>query len=228
MKKLILGISVFALVLSALVSYSTSARADDNRNNDRPENRHEDRNNRGIFDGDNQLSKSKCENPSRNPVINVTQKVQNDVDSGDNGYWAFDYYTKHITVWSTSVANTYCAIVTYNGNFYAVPGQVGPGASGELINTPTNTPVNGDMSGGYRAVITGTLLSSPLWSASGNVGTTNYKCDIGNNCPGRFSWLGQYFNSSPGFAYSWWGWQYKGGSHGTWINSIDVDSGNIL
>jgi len=29
-------------------------------------------------------------------------------------------------VWSTG-GNTYCAIVKYDGEFYAVPGQVGPG-----------------------------------------------------------------------------------------------------
>lgn len=231
MRKIILGISVFALVLSALIFYSTSARADDNRNNDRPEVRHEDNdNNGGNFNPDKQLSKSSCGDNLGNPVINVTQKVQNDVDSGEAGnYWAFDYYNRRITAWSTGV-NKYCAIVTYDGKFYAVPGQVGPGNNplGALINTPTNAPVNGDMSGGRRAIITGTLLTTPAWPTNGNVGTTNYQCDLSGTCLGVISWPGQYFNSGYNYNDAWWGWQYKGGSHGTWINSVDGNSGNIL
>lgn len=233
-KKLIIGISLFSIALLAFTFYSGSARADDERGNDRRENRHEDNNNNGRnFNPDKQLSKSACGNNLGNPVINVTQKVQNDVDSGFAGNWAFDYYTRHITVWSTGIADAYCAIVTYDGNFYAVPGQVGPGnnPAGALINTPTNAPVNGNMSGGYRATITGPLLAVPLWSTNGNIGTTNYQCDLSGTCPGRISWTGQYFVSGNTFTYGWWGWQYKGGSHGTWTNAIDVlqpASGNIL
>lgn len=225
MKKLILGISLFSLVLLALVFYSSRAFADDESN----QSRGDDDNNSSNFNPEKQLSKSACGDKLGDPVINVKQKVQNDVDSGLGGYWAFDYYNRRIKVWSTG-ENKYCAIVTYDGKFYAVPGQVGPGniPSGALINTPTNAPVNGDMNGGYRATITGTLLSSPTWSTNGNVGTTNYQCDINANCPGRVSWTDQYFNPGYGFDQPWWGWKYNGGSHGTWVNSIDGNSGNIL
>lgn len=227
MKKIILGISLFSLVLLAFGFFLTSARADDKPNQGRD---NEDNHNSGNFNPDKQLSKSACGEDLKDPIINVTQKVQNDVDSGIGGYWAFDYYTRHIKVWKTSSeeGNTYCGIVVYDGKFYAVPGQVGPGGSAALINTSTNAPVNGDMSGGYRATITGNLLSSPTWSTNGNVGTTNYQCNLGAVCPGRISWLDQYFNPGYGFAYSWWGWKYNGGSHGTWINSQDGNSGNIL
>ena len=227
MRKIILGISVLSLVILAFGFYLTSARADDKPNQGRD---NEDNHNSGNFNPDKQLSKSACGEDLKDPIINVTQKVQNDVDSGIGGYWAFDYYTRHIKVWKTpsEADNTYCGIVVYGGKFYAVPGQVGPGDSAALINTSTNAPVNGDMSGGYRATITGNLLSSPTWSTNGNVGTTNYQCNIGAVCPGRISWLDQYFSPSYGFAYSWWGWKYNGGSHGTWINSQDGNSGNIL
>lgn len=225
MKKIILGISLFSLVLLAFGFFLTSARADDKPDN---RDRGNDNHNSGNFNPDKQLSKSACGDNLKDPVINVTQKVQNDVDSGEGGYWAFDYYKRHIKVWPTGNGK-YCVIITYDGKFYAVPGQVGPGnVSGALINTATNAPVNGDMSGGYRAEITGTLLSTTVWSTNGNVGTTNYQCNIAAVCPGRISWLDQYFNPGYGFAYSWWGWKYDGGSHGTWINSQDGNSGNIL
>lgn len=228
-KKILVGIAFFSLVLLAFASYSTSARADD-RNNDRPENRHEDNNHNGRnFNPDKQLSKSACGNNLKDTVINITQKVQNDADSGVAGnYWAFDYYKRHIKVWQTG-ENAYCATVVYDGKFYAVPGQIGPGniPSGALINTPTNEPVNGDMNGGYRATFNGTLTPGS-WPTNGSVGTTNYQCDIFANCPGRVDWVAKYFPGYTSFAQPWWGWRYDGGSHGTWINSSDGNSGNIL
>jgi hypothetical protein len=133
-------------------------------------------------------------------------------------------------VWPTSTNNTYCAIVTYNGNFYTIPGQVGPGniPVGALINSPTDQPISGIMSGGRRATIVGTLLASSVWATHGSVGTTNYKCTITGNCQGTISWPGQYFNTGYSYIDNWWGWKYFTGSYGTWINAISGNSGNIL
>ena len=228
MKKIILGISIFSLLLFALATYSNSARADNRSDSEKHETNHN--NNHGVFDPGKNLVKSACGDNLGKPVVDVKQKVQNDADSGQAGdYWAFDYYNRQITVWSTG-ASTYCAIVTYSGNFYAIPGQVGPGdtGSGALINTPTDQPVNGPFSGGRRATITGTLLATPLWPTSGSVGTTNYQCDINANCPGFVSWPDQYFSAGYTYSDDWWGWKYDGGSHGTWINAISGNSGNIL
>ncbi|MGE5041269.1 MAG: hypothetical protein ACM3IJ_00005, partial [Candidatus Levyibacteriota bacterium] len=232
MKKLFLVVFLFVFMVIALV-VSSNASADDKPS-------HRDNNdNRGnsSLNADSELTKSACGKRLGNPVIDVTQKVQNDADSGQAGnYWAFDYYIRHIKVWQTATGteespNTYCAIVKYDGRFYAIPGQAGPGStslSGPLINTNTNEPVNGDMSGGRRATITGTLKSSPAWTMNGNVGTTNYQCDISGNCPGVISWPGQYFDAGYSYNDDWWGWIYKAGSHGTWINAISGNSGNIL
>lgn len=232
MKKLILGISVFTLVLSALVFYSASARADDNRNNDKPEVRHEDNNNNGgNFNADKELTRAKC-NASGDPVINVTQKVQNDVDSGvgpntyfpgEANYWNVESYTRHIKVWSVGV-NTWCATVAYDGgHFNAFYKQTGPGGTGLI-----GSDVDGEMHGGYRStVFTGALV--PTWPTSGNVGTYNYDCDLHGVCgPGRVNWIAKYFPTNTDFDLAWWGWIYKAGSHGTWINSVDGNSGNIL
>ncbi len=138
---------------------------------------------------------------------------------------------------ATKSINNYCAIVTYDGNFYAVPGQRGPGGTSDLIDTPTNAPVNGDMSGGRRAIITGTLLSTPVagWPNFGTVTpVSNYKCDISGNCPGynalfpAGNWAEKYFDTGFTNVDQWWGWKYDGGSHGTWINASTGNSGNIL
>lgn len=188
--------------------------------------------NASVYNPGNELSTSKCTNTvTGRPVINVTQKVQNDPDSSLTGYWAFDYFTRHITVYKTTAADTYCAIVTYDGNFYAVPGQLGPESSvgGDIINTAANEPVNGPFSGGERATITSaTLLTTPTWPTNGNVGTTNYKGDIAGDKPGDVIWQDQYFTSGYASNDDWWGWKYNGGSHGTWINAVTGNSGNIL
>ena len=42
-----------------------------------------------------------------------------------------------------------------------------------------------------------------------------------------WNWVGQYFESGYNFTYEWWGWIYHAGKHGTWVNSIDGNSGDI-
>lgn len=226
--RLIIGISLFFLVLLALVSFS-HVFADDKHGNDRDDRNNSSKNN---FNAERELTRSKC-NASGNPVIDVTQKVKNDVDSGfganayfpgEANYWNVESYTRHIKVWSTG-DTTWCATVTYDdGHFNAFYHQTGPAGTGLI-----GSDVNGEMQGGYRATFTGTLAST--WPTHGNVGTFNYNCDLHATCPGHVDWVAKYFPGYVSFDQPWWGWIYKAGSHGTWINAIDVlpvNSGNIL
>jgi hypothetical protein len=178
--------------------------------------------------GKGQLNRNACGTVGK-VVIDVNQKVLNDADQGSAGNaWAFDTYNKHIQVWPTS-ANTWCAVVTWNGGkFAAIPGATSPGGT----NIITGAKVKGEFSGGYRATFTGTLLATPLWRTHGNVGTFNYACDISFVCPGYVDWLAQYFNAEADstFTYAWWGWSYQASDHhGSWITSSDVvTSGDIF
>ncbi|EKE13688.1 MAG: hypothetical protein ACD_12C00868G0004 [uncultured bacterium] len=230
MKK-ITGILFFVLVLFTTFFYSTIAIADDKPDQER---RNDDRHNGSNFNSEKQLSKSACGERLGNPVIDVTQKVKNDVDSGfgtsayfpgEANYWNVESYIRHIKVWSTG-EETWCATVAYDGGrFNAFYKQTGPGGTGLI-----GPDVNGEMRGGYRATFSGTLTPGS-WSTHGNVGTFDYDCDLHANCPGRVNWVTQYFPSYSAFDQPWWGWIYKAGSHGTWINAIDVlpaVSGNIL
>lgn len=163
-----------------------------------------------------------------NPVINVEEKVKNDVDSGFAGNWAIDNYTRHIKVWETESGNPnqWCATVKYEGKFDAAAGQTGPGGTGVI-----GEGVNGEMKGGYRATFNGDLKAVALWPTHGNVGTVDYGCDITGAACSYVSWTEQYFDDITDFAQPWWGWIYKAGKHGAWLNQIDVlpaDSGNIL
>ncbi len=172
-----------------------------------------------------QLTKKQC-NAEGKPVINIEEKVKNDVDSGFAGNWAIDNYTRHIKVWSTG-ENTWCATVKYEGKANAVAGQTGPGGTGTI-----GSNVKAEMEGGYRATFTGSLKGSPLWPTHGNVGTVDYGCNIsgGSSCT-YVNWTGQYFDGVGLFDQPWWGWIYRAGHHGTWVNAIGVpaaSSGNIL
>ncbi len=178
----------------------------------------------GNIRGTNSLGKKLCD-ATGSPVINVTQKITNDADSGQAGnYWAFDTITRQIKVYKQTDA-TFCAIVDYQGRFDSQAGQTSPGATGTLTGVE-----DGTFKGGYRATITGTLKANPSWQTKGSVGTTNYQCDLSGNCPGAVSWVNVYFTngpSDPGFDYQWWGWQYQYQNH-TWINSSDGNSGDII
>ena len=156
-------------------------------------------------------------------VINVTQKVENDVDSGVAGNnWAYDQANRQIQVWQTGL-NTFCAVVRYEGSFLTIAGA-SPG------NTDTDgiaAGITGTFHGGYVANITGTLIPDPSYRTRGNIGTFNYDCNTAGVCPGYFNWVATYFAPSYVFDYVSWGWTYHGGKNGTWVNSSDGNFGDI-
>jgi len=154
-------------------------------------------------------------------VINVTQKVVNDADSGFGGAWAFDSYNRQIQVWQTA-PGMFCGIVNYAGQFVTLAGT-SPSGIGAVTGG-----VKGTMHGGYRTTqFIGALNVAPTWLTQGSIGTFDYDCDLSFNCPGAVSWVGTYFSSTSGFDLAWWGWEYRAGSHGTWVNDIGGSSGDI-
>jgi len=167
-----------------------------------------------------QLNAAQC--GSGRMVINVTEKVVNDIDSGVGGNnWAFDDYIRQIQVRETG-SGTYCAVVRYHGSFTTIAG-FSPQNTGTVA-----AGITGTFEGGFRATITGTLLSSPGWSTHGFVGTFDYACDATTSvCPGYVSWLGQYFSAVGGFDQPWWGWIYRTECNGTWVNASDGNLGDI-
>lgn len=181
-----------------------------------------------VPDWGQQLSAASCVGKVGSPVINVTEKVINDVDSGVAGNnWAFDNYNRHIQVWrtGTKTSDTFCALVTYEGTASAVEGQIGPGGTGLI-----GPDVSAEMKGGYRSTIfTGSLLSPALWPTRGSVGVVDYECTAidGTGC-NPVSWVDKYFSTTSGFDLEWWGWFYYGGTHGNWLNSSQGTFGNIL
>ena len=75
-----------------------------------------------------QLNASQCSGGTL--VVNVTQQVLNDIDSGYFGYWAQDNYTRQIQIWQLT-ENTFCVLARYEGGFVTNPDDAARLASPE-------------------------------------------------------------------------------------------------
>lgn len=153
------------------------------------------------------------------PVINVVEFVRNDIDSGFNGNWAMDNYTRHIQVYANG-DGTFCASVNYQGTFTTIEG-LSPGAG-----LPLQSGITGRMQGGYVGIVTGTLRNEPAWPTQGVVGSFDYGCNASGSTCQYVSWISQYFDGAS-FNYIVWEWIYRGGKNGTWINADSGSPGDI-
>lgn len=182
-----------------------------------------------------------------NLLINITEKVINDADSGQAGnYWGLDAFTRTIMVWNLG-SDSYCAVVKYTGTFAAQAGQQSPGTTSTSGGILTGDEV-GTMKGGYVAQFTAPLdITDPAnWPLVGKVNQGNavdYACVISSdgsaNCPGSIDWTTKYFdNAASTFNENPWGWTYigkdssaapdAGTPDGVWHNFSTGNSGDIL
>jgi hypothetical protein len=173
------------------------------------------------FQSNNEVAKKMCDTVGA-PVINITQKILNTVDSGEGGNnWAFDDLNRQIKVYKQS-NNSYCVLMDNEGKFDSQAGQQSPGNTNLLTGKE-----DGTFKGGYRATIVGSPKENPELSTKGSIGTVDYDCDLSGNCPGYFNWADKYFSPGYIFSYEWWGWKYKYKNY-SWINSSDGNSGDII
>lgn len=161
------------------------------------------------------------------PLVSVTQEVENDIDHGTNGYWAYLDYRRTIQVWEAD--DGFRAIVTYKGQFDGVEGALSY-VDGETLTGEED----GTIHGGYAAAIEGSLLANPEWPTRGFVGTTDYEGVIdddeapyGKENFDPVAWQAQYFDVES-FDLPWWGWIYRGGDCGTLVAAIDGRCGDIV
>jgi hypothetical protein len=163
-----------------------------------------------------QISAAKCDPSSGKLVLNVVYQVSNDVDSGFHGNWAMDSYMKHVQAWDMG-NGTFCLDVKYTGSFVTI------GGLSPQEGNPLAAGVTGTMDGGYTATLTGVSGFNPSnLRTKGNIGSKDYECPNTatdpSQCPGYYSFLSTYFTGGT-FSYSFWGWTYRAGSNGTWVNA---------
>jgi hypothetical protein len=161
-------------------------------------------------------------------VLDITQKVTNDEDSGNVGYWALDDYNKHVKVWQIP-DGTFYAVVGYTGKWQTFAGALSPGAG---------VAQSKDAFGTYQGGYTATFSATSVIPTFGNVGTFDYggtKADIllGTYGAGQtgptpsFSWLNTYFPGNTAFSYIDWGWTYHYRSQ-AWYNYAPGTTGDIV
>ncbi|HEX8731415.1 MAG TPA: hypothetical protein VF725_05085 [Ktedonobacterales bacterium] len=151
-----------------------------------------------------QLNAAQCDGGVA--VVDVTYKVLNDPDSSITGQnWAMDNFNKHVQVWQTG-ANSFCAIVTYNGDFTTL-------ASNSPQDTDPSIPagITGTSHGGYYALFNGTLNPSPAEPTTGNLGVVDLNS-------ASLDWSQVYFGTD-NLNLVWWGWIYRTPHNGTWVNA---------
>ena len=177
--------------------------------------------------------------PPGEPVINVTRKITNSLDSGfgENIYgtvwWAYTDFNQHIKVVETA-SGEFCATVTYKGKVESVGGD-GPGCNTDENDdcgdqTGLAAGVTGTFQGGFTRELTGTF--DPRTDTNGNLGTLDANCSAETGtCDFSASreWIYDYFPDGVWGSYLWWGWVYHAGKNGSWVNAQDPpgSEGNI-
>jgi hypothetical protein len=178
-----------------------------------------------------ELTKSACDGQG-SPVINVERKIINGLDSGETrNWWARDTFKQKIQVWETN-SGSFCAALTYRGDFDAFAGRTSPGGGGTLSGDE-----EGPFQGGVRLTIDGTF--NPVDTQTrGSLGTVDQGCieDDGDGDPAEdedcdFSsttgWIDDYFDNADE-SFDWFGFIYHGGNCGTWVNVSGDNCGDIL
>jgi hypothetical protein len=156
-------------------------------------------------------------------LVDVHYTLLNDYDSGFGGNaWANDTIDRHLRVYRLG-DGTFCANVQDHGTFVTFAGTSPSGAS----TVPAG--VKGSIEGGYNTTFfNGTF--APTYPTHGDLGTFDLECDMAFNCNGTHPSYLSYFGSTSGAGLDQWGWIYRAGKHGTWLNQDDVaaaDSGDI-
>lgn len=151
-------------------------------------------------------------------VLNVSYRVQNDVDTGVKGNnWAFDTYTRNVRVWRKSPGR-YCSASTYRGEFSTIAGW-SPGGK-----TQIPAGIRGTFRGSSVTAFRGTFAPRGE-QVRGALGLKDFACssaDRKGQCTGTWDWLRVYFTGISGFRYVRYSFTYHAteNGRGTWSDTL--------
>jgi len=165
-----------------------------------------------------------CAGDGATILANITEDVLNVIDSGFGGnWWAHDDLNRHFQIWQVA-ENDYCVAVGDTGMSTTYAGTSPSGYS------TVSEGVTGSIVGGYVVSVHGTFNAGNL-PTDGYLGTFDRECDPDtSSCPGFYQTWTNYFETGFTWDYVDWGWVYKAGNNGTWLNQDNVaaaDSGDI-
>ena len=157
------------------------------------------------------------------PVLAVSYRVQNDVDTGVKGKtWAFDTYTRAVRVWRKAPGR-FCSVSSYDGEFASVEGA-SPGGKWQL---PAG--IRGTFTGASVTTFRGRLAvrGHPL---RGFLGVKDFACttaDVKGRCSGTWDWVGDYFAGVAAFRYTRYSFRYHATENGTGTFSDSLVGGKV-
>ena len=181
------------------------------------------------LDWGHQLTASETSCPSGDKVLNVNYKIINSLDSGNGTndvgapWWAFIDYVLHVQVVELEPGE-FCATVKNQGSFESIGGD-GPSGDGR-----SRARGDRDLPGRlHRDLHRHVRPPASAPAAASAPSTTTATRQRSGDCDGAgvTRWLGLYFPVSRFHFDEWWGWIYRAGNNGVWVNAIDGDDGNI-
>lgn len=175
-----------------------------------------------TLDWGRELNAGRCDADGA-PVVDVVREVTNGLDTGTCRPWAEDTFRQHIQVWETA-GGSFCAVVTYVGAFDAFEGAPSPERC-----EPLSGEEEGPFEGGLRLSFDGEFAPGGT-APRGSLGTvdqgcsrTTASCDFAS----ATGWIDDYFDDVENLSVSWWGFVYRGGECGTWVNAVDGNCGDV-
>ena len=171
-------------------------------------------------------------------VLNVTEPIVNNPDSGYHGYWALDNFSRTIHVWQTGI-HSFFMTLSDSGTANTFTGLPSPGQG---VPEPNNGIAS--IVGSANVIFNGTFAPSPgntvstsnaLLPVFNNHGSfTGNSIDITNSISTIGNFLGRYFDVTGGvsnFTMPFWSWTYTYNApvkNEQWINANTGTSGDIL
>jgi hypothetical protein len=153
-------------------------------------------------------------------VVDVTRSLRNAADFGADGHvWALDNYFEHMQLWRVG-QHQYCLRLDDRGTFTSFAG-VSPNLTGTV-----GAGVTGTWHGTILAYLTGDF--APVAAVSGDLGEFDERCHQDGTCTWPLWASDLYF--SKGYQhvrYAQFGATFDGGAHGTWIQDLRANSGDI-
>lgn len=151
-------------------------------------------------------------------VLNITYRVQNDVDTGVKGNnWAFDSYHRVVRAWRKAPGR-FCSTSTYDGVFTTIAGW-SPGGK-----TQIPAGIQGAFTGSSVTTFRATFAPNGA-PVRGFLGVKDFACtsDVQKGqCSGTYDWLREYFSGISRFAYVRYAFEYHAteSGKGTWSDRL--------
>lgn len=165
------------------------------------------------------------------PVTTVTGStvVTNHQDSGNGGTWAYDDYTRTLTVTAVSPQpasvpagdTAYNVTVSDTGKFHAIVGTATPNQA--VAGTKISRGVTGSLAGTYAFTVT-----APTADTLTGVIPANENDNFGAPAVTTSAWPNLAFATAVGVTVTPgdWSWTYKTGCE-TWVDSSANGDGNV-